>query len=187
MEESVELVNCWCAGLAAGEASTVCFGGAEQLFHSPANQSGSIIDPAAAFPDAARILAVRVGEAARKLGFKGIAGLDIGLAVDGRLVVFDPNFRFNASTSQLLFHESAVARSGLPVSRSVQLTPAAPFQDLSARLEAPIDEGWFVPTRIFNGEKHPLSEGKHIVTGFVLGQDRADADRAVDRFKDHVG
>ncbi len=179
MEEAVELVNCWCAGLAVGAAKTVCFGGAEQLFNSPANQSGSIIDPDAAFPEAARALAVQIGKNAGKLGFKGIAGLDIGLASDGRLIVFDPNFRFNSSTSQLLFHESAAARSGLSVSCSVQLTPTMSFSELAVHLEAPISDGWFVPTRIFNGEKHSLSEGRHIVTGFVLGRDRTDAKKAV--------
>jgi len=182
-EEYVELARCWCAGIAVDDAGTTCFGGAEQLFSSPAKQVGSLIDPENAFPAEGVALAIRIGEAARARGFLGIAGLDIGRALDGRLLVFDPNFRLNSSTSQLLFHDSASARSGLPVSLSFQVHPGGPFRVTASLLEAPITEGWFIPTRLFNGEKHPLSEGKHIVTGFVLGRDRADADQASDRLQ----
>jgi hypothetical protein len=179
VEQYIDVSHCWCAGIAVGRAGTVCFGGAEQLFEAPGKQSGTLIDPDAAFPPAGMALAEAIGEAARQRGFQGIAGLDIGLAADGNLVVFDPNFRINSSTSQLLFHQGAATRVGLPVSRSFQVFVGGPFKEVSARLEAPIEEGWFVPTRIFNGEKHPLSDGKHIVTGFVLGSTRAAAEAAV--------
>lgn len=176
VEQYIDVSHCWCAGIAVGNAGTVCFGGAEQLFDAPGKQSGTLIDPAAAFPPAGFTLAETIGETARQRGFQGIAGLDIGLTAEGHLVVFDPNFRINSSTSQLLFHPAAAARVGLPVSRSFQVFVGGPFKDVSTRLEAPIEEGWFVPTRIFNGEKHPLSDGKHIVTGFVLGSTRAETE-----------
>jgi hypothetical protein len=182
-EEAVALQACWCAGIAVTESGAVCFGGAEQLFHAPARQSGSMIDPDAAFPPEGRTLAEEVGLAAQALGFRGTAGLDIGLGHDGRLLVFDPNFRINASTHQLLLHDSAAARSGLRVSLSFQTTPGGPFKDLAARLEAPTEEGWFVPTRLFNGEKHLLSEGRHIVTGFVLGSTREEVGNAAHKLE----
>lgn len=183
VEEAMVLSGCWCAGIAVHEAGVTCFGGAEQLFHAPARQSGSMIDPGAAIPQEAKALAERVGQAARARGFRGIAGLDIGLSRDGRLVVFDPNFRFNSSTSQVMFHDSAADRAGLPVSRSFQACPGGSFRELARRLEAPIDEGWFVPTRLFNGERHPLAQGKHIATGFVLGRDREGADSSAARLE----
>jgi hypothetical protein len=171
-EEVVELSICWCAGIAVNEAGTICLGGAEQLFSAPAKQSGSIIDPDRAMPEAARSLATAIGENARVLGFRGIAGLDIGLASDGRLIVFDPNFRFNSSTPQVLFHDSAAKRAGLPVSLSFHGAFSGTFKELSTRLEAPIRDGWLVPTRVFNAEKHTLAHGKHLVTGFLLAKDR---------------
>ena len=183
VEEAVNLAGCWCAGIAVSESGAVCFGGAEQLFRAPARQFGSLIDPDASFPQEGRALAETVGMAAQRLGFRGVAGLDIGLGCDGRLLVFDPNFRINASTHQLLLHDSAAARSGLRVSRSFQASPGGPFKDLAERLDAPIGDGWFVPTRLFNGEKHPLSEGRHIVTGFVLGNSRQDAEDAARRLE----
>ncbi|MBN2169130.1 MAG: hypothetical protein JW738_07785 [Actinobacteria bacterium] len=182
-EEWADVSICWCAGISVIDSETICFGGAEQLFSSTARQSGSMIDPEFMFPDEGRLLAVRVGEVARSMGYRGIAGLDIGLRNDGRLVVFDPNFRLNASTSQLLFHDSAVARTGHSVTRSFHAEPYCTFKELTKRLEAPIREGWFVPIRIFNGEKHPLSMGQHFVTGFVIGHNRIEAEGAVQLLK----
>jgi hypothetical protein len=186
VEEWIEVDCCWCAGLAIDETSTLCFGGAEQLFSSPGKQSGSIIDPERPFTAKARQLAVRVGELARGMGFRGIAGLDIGRAKDGRYLVFDPNFRIASSSSQLLFHEAASVRSGLPVSQSFQSSPCAPFDEIAKRLHQPIEEGWFVPTRLFNGEKHPLSDGKHIITGFVMAADRDLATEAAKRLQQRL-
>jgi hypothetical protein len=55
-----------------------------------------------------------------------------------------------------------------------------------AGLEAPIADGWFVPTRLFNGEKHPLTMGKHLVNGFVLGHNRIEAENAAKSLKDSI-
>lgn len=182
-EEWLDIQCSWCVGLAISETQTRCFGGAEQLFASPCKQSGSIIDPARAMPAEATALATQIGEQARNQGFRGVAGLDLGLERSGRIVVFDPNFRIASSTAQLLFHPAAAARSGLPVSHSIQVTPAGSFNDIERKLRGPIEDGWFIPTRLFNGDKHPLSGGKHIVTGFVLGKDRHSASNAVKKLQ----
>ena len=186
VEEWVEVSICWCASIAIDDNETLCFGGAEQIFSSAAKQSGSIIDPEYIFPDEGRVLAVYVGEAARRLGYRGIAGLDMGLRNDGRLIVFDPNFRVNSSTAQLLFHDSAVNRTGYSVTCSFHAEPQCPFSKLSARLEAPIGDGWFIPTRLFNGEKHHLSRVRHIVDGFVLGHEKSKAEDAAKALRDDL-
>ena len=179
VEEWIDVLTCWCAGIVVGEDGTICFGGAEQVFSSPARQSGSVIDPENAFPEIGRKLATRIGEAARQQGFRGIAGLDIGLKTDGKLVVFDPNFRFNSSSTQLLFHDSATCRSSFPVSYSFHATPHGKFKVLTNRLKKAIDHGRFVPTRLFNGEQHPHANGTHVVTGFVLGENLKAAEAVV--------
>jgi hypothetical protein len=181
IEEWIDVACSWCVGLAVSEKETLCFGGAEQLFANSCKQSGSLVDSNHPIPQSVETLALLVGEKARLMGFLGIAGLDIGMDKAGRAVLFDPNFRVASSSAQLLFHPAAARRSGLPVSRSVQINPDGRFDQIAARLRGPTEEGWFVPTRIFNGEKHPLSGGRHIVTGFVLGQDRCSALETVER------
>ncbi|MES2980949.1 MAG: hypothetical protein V4727_01440 [Verrucomicrobiota bacterium] len=178
IEEWIDVDRCWCVGLAISETQTICYGGAEQMFSTPGKQSGSIVDSNFSFPDEGASLAVKVGEAARKLGFRGIAGLDIGRSADGRFILFDPNFRIASSSSQLLFHPAASLRSGLAVSQSFQVTPVGDFKHVAQKLHGPIDEGWFMPTRFFNVAKHTLSNGKHMVSGFVMGADREAASHA---------
>ena len=186
VEAALDVECCWCAGIGVAENETHSFGGAEQLFSAPGCQSGSLVDPERALPAQGVALAREVGEAARRLGFRGIAGLDIGRTRDGRLLVFDPNFRFNSSSAQLLFHPSAAARAGLAVSVSFDETVGGSFAEVAARLAAPIDEAWFVPLRLWNGEEHPLAEGRHQITGMVLGRDRREAEAARRRLHDRL-
>lgn len=175
VEEWLDVEACWCVNLLIREERTLCIAGVEQLFSSPGKQSGSIMDPEMMLPPAGVELAVRIGETAAKMGYRGIAGLDIGRTVDGRIIFFDPNFRHAASTPQALFHSSAVERSGLPVSLWFQIAPTRPFDEIAQKLHKPIGDGWFIPTRFFNGEKHPRSGGKHTVTGIIMGADRQSA------------
>lgn len=170
-----EVAICWCVGIVVTDEGTTCLGGAEQLFSAPARQRGSMIDPENLLPGEGRALAVRIGEAARQSGYRGIAGLDIGRCRDGRLVVFDPNFRINSSSAQLLFHDSAASRSGLAASCSFHGQAKGSFHTQAERLNGPIDEGWFIPTCLFDGEKHPESLGSHTIIGFVMGEHRQDA------------
>ena len=174
VEEKIALKNCWCAGIAVSATKTECFGGAEQIFSAPGRQAGNLIDSENAFPQAARRIVAQIGEKARELGFCGIAGVDIGLAENGRFYVFDLNFRFNASSTQLLFHESAVKQSGFPVSHSIQVEVQASLDELQSRIFPLIDEGRFVPSRFFNGDRHAASCGIHIINGFVYGTDRQE-------------
>ena len=186
IEQWVDVTCSWCVGLAISENETLCFGGAEQIFASACKQSGSIVDSSHPLPKSVEALALQVGEKARLMGFRGIAGLDIGIDKTGRPVLFDPNFRVASSSAQLLFHPAAAKRSGLTVSHSIQISPEGRFDHMASRLRSPLEEGWFVPTRIFNGEKHPLSGGRHIVTGFVLGGHRESVLNSVKKFSELV-
>jgi len=181
VEDVIAVRSCWCAAIVVEQNKTSFAGAAEQVFTSPGQQSGSIIDPQNLLPAAGVQLAIDVGEAARDKGFIGMAGLDIGLATDGRFIVFDPNFRFNASSSQVLFHGSAAQRSGLSASHSFHVTTPLQLSDLVQRLHGPIDDGWFVPTRLIDGKLLPAAKGKSVCTGFVLGENRHDAIARCDR------
>jgi hypothetical protein len=176
-EEDAGVTYCWCASIVVGDQGTTYAGFAEQDFAGPGRQKGSVIDPEHPFPLEGQRLACAVGDAARALGFRGIAGLDIGQRVDGRMVVFDPNFRFNSSTAQAMFHASAARRAGLPASRSFHHAGPRTCLDLTTRLAGPIDAGWFVPTRLLDAALLPAADGKSVVTGFVLGHDQADTTR----------
>jgi hypothetical protein len=175
VEEALSVQTCWCAAIAVGVSETTYLGAAEQLFSAPGRQSGSVIDATNLLPPEGATLAVLAGEAARKQGFIGLAGLDIGLTSDARLVVFDPNFRINASTAQVMLHDSAARRGGFSASASVQIVTPVPFSQIFGRLRSPIDDGWFVPTRLVDGALLSTAEGRSMCSGFVLGRNRKSA------------
>jgi hypothetical protein len=175
VERDVPVRCCWCVMILVRRDGTTCVGAAEQTFQSAARQSGSVIDPDNPLPPGAAELAVKVGDVARRQGFIGIAGLDIGLAHDGRLIVFDPNFRFNASSTQVLLHGSASRRGGFSASASVFTTTRLALADIAKAVRGPIDDGWFVPTRLIDAALLPEAEGISFCTGFVLGACREEA------------
>lgn len=176
VEEHIPLTTCWAVQIAVTDAGTRYGGSTEQTFASPGVQDGSLHDAGHPFP--APGLAISVGEAARHRGFRGLAGLDIGLAEDGRLIVFDPNFRTTSSTSVALFAPAAIARTGLPVALTVDVFAPVPLAAMIAATRGPVADGWFVPTRMLDAALFPPAGGLSRVSGFVLARDRAAAARA---------
>ena len=177
VETDMDVVSCWCVSLVLTDTGVRCAGAAEQLFSEPGKQSGSIINPANPFPKAAIALALDVGEAARAKGYRGVAGLDIGLTTDGRLIVFDPNFRIQGSTAQVILHGSATKRSGLPVSQAASFNSSLNIRQLARAIGGAVDDGWYVPVRLIDGARHPEPPSNSTLTGFVLGKTPADAER----------
>lgn len=171
LETHVPVVRSWCAAFSVADDGTTYLGCAEQLFERPGHQSGSLIDTRRMPTGVVQALVVSIGEKARAMGYRGLAGCDLGQAEGGRLVVFDPNFRMNASTSQVVFHR-LLARSGPPVvSRSVNLRTPQPFADLVPLLREWIGARRFVPTRLLDAALLPAALGQTFVTGFVVGCD----------------
>jgi hypothetical protein len=175
VEDALDVERCWCAALAVEEEEATFIGAAEQVFGTPGKHSGNVIDPEWPLPAEGAELARLVGERARQEGFRGVAGLDIGRTTDGRLIVFDPNFRINSSSAQVLFHDAACRRAGLTVSLAVHVSSALPFKEAARRLVGPIDDGWFVPTRILDAGRLGGAPAQSSYRGFVLAGDRAGA------------
>jgi hypothetical protein len=176
VEQELPVERCWCANLAVSDSGVVYLGAAEQMFSAPGCQSGSIVDPDNPLPPEGVDLAVKIAEAARAMGFIGVVGLDIGRISDGRLIVFDPSFRFNACTQQILLHKAATDRAGHTVSRSVVANVPLSVRDLIKRVQGAVEDGWLVPTRIVDRLILANEKGHSILNGFVLGRDRLEAE-----------
>lgn len=183
VEEAIDLQASWCMNIAVTSRSVTYVSGVEQVFASPGKQSGSIIDPTNPPPAESIELVKQIGEAARKLGFLGPAGIDVGLARDGRIYAFDPNFRFTSSYVQGLLHASAAARSDLSTSLSVGSFTALGIRSLLNALRGPVGDGWLVPTRIIDGALLPAAKGRCHYAGFVLGRNREQAEKRAEELK----
>ncbi|MEZ6002119.1 hypothetical protein [Hyphomonas sp.] len=175
VEEAVPVRGCWCVSLSIDDEGVRYLGAADQLFSAPAHQIGNIIDENDPFPMGGVKAALAIGENARTMGFRGPAGMDIGVSDEGRIVVFDPNFRTQASTQQAMFHPAAAKRGGFHASRSLNVNSDLDIRDAERALRRHIDSGRVVICRAIDGREMPSVTSASIVTGFVLGESRDDA------------
>ncbi len=166
IEEAVETGSCWCLSLAILESHVRYLGAATQLFTEPAKQYGSKIDPDDLPPDSVVAIALAIAERARVMGYRGIAGFDIGVTSAGQPFVFDLNFRIAGSTPQVLLHEASVGRVNARVSQSWNKMVRG---GLAPALERICDFsrcGKFVPIRLY--EATPATGGRSLITGMVV-------------------
>jgi len=174
VERLEDFADLWCAGFAVLDERVRWLGASRHRLNERGLQSGNLLGAGAALPEAGRraieALAARAGE----LGFRGVAGCDLGRTRDGRLLIFDLNFRLNASTAMLLLQPAAAARSGLPAAiNCLFATAAAPLE--MARLLLPwVEAGRLVPTRVLDHRLLPSRTARTSLTGFLLGRDEAD-------------
>jgi hypothetical protein len=145
----------------------------EQILDAGLKQQGSWVgesEPTEAMLEACR----PVLERAAARGYYGVCGIDCA-EVDGRIVIFDLNFRFNASTAPALIVKAWREMTGRPViGRLCGVSTSKSFELLAAALEAGIDERWLVPYWIFDADAHPALTAPHRAAVVVLGTDRDD-------------
>lgn len=175
MESHIKVRRSWCACILVSPDQVIFAGCAEQIFDLPGKQSGSLIDANDAPSSEMATLMTTIGERARQAGFIGIAGCDVGETDEGQLVAFDPNFRLNASSAQVLLHASATARTGAHVTQSVTLRSQRRFPEMTARLERWVACGRFVPTRGLDAHHLAAAQGISTIAGFVVEHSRASA------------
>jgi len=166
VELAMDIETSWCNNVAISEEKSIYLGAAIQLFDKPARQEGSRIDPYRAPSEETVRIALGIAERGRSLGFRGIAGFDIGEDRSGKPFVFDLNFRFVSSTGQVLLHEWAVGRTKARVSESWSHFIVCPLSPALDRIREFAEKGLFVPTRLFEGT--PLSDGRSLITGFIV-------------------
>lgn len=180
VEEAVDIGTCWCMGVAVLDDGVRFLGGAAQTFSAPAVQKGNRIDPSDAPPGEAVEAALEIAERGRSRGYRGIAGFDMALDANGRLYVFDLNFRLNASTTALLLHDSAVKRIGATVSETWAANVEKP---LAAAIDALLpfaEAGTFVPTRFYDAT--PQSRGMSTIGGLIIADSAAETQRLGEAF-----
>jgi len=173
VELALDIETSWCINVAIREEKSNYLGAAIQLFEEPARQEGSRIDPDKAPSEETVRIALGIAERGRSLGFRGIAGFDIGEDRSGKPFVFDLNFRFVSSTGQVLLHEWATERVKARVSESWGCFVPGPLAPALDRILEYAQKGLFVPTRLYEGTD--LSDGRSLITGFIV----ADSPREI--------
>lgn len=168
VEFALDIPICWCLNLSILGDRIEYLGAAIQQFSSPGQQSGSLIDPRRDPPATAVEEVLRIARKAQRLGYRGLAGFDLGLTPDARPYVFDLNFRLVSSTVQLLLHQSAVERIGARLTESWHQLITGPLAPALAAIEAFGQSGRFVPCRLW--EASAESRGHSMITGFLVAE-----------------
>lgn len=151
IEKDYGPVPSWCAGVAILDNEVQWLGASLQVFSKPPNQIGSILldeDP----PTEVRSTAIGIANMARDMGYRGIAGFDIGVRRELGPVVFDLNFRPNSSTGLLLAGRAALKVTGLPVAHSFFLRHDGPLTALLDAVETAAAAGRLIPGSVFDRE-----------------------------------
>lgn len=164
----------WCAGFAVLDDSVRWLGASRHRLSEGGLQAGNIMGGSPALPEAGREAVLTLAARAGTLGYRGLAGCDIGLTVEGRLLIFDLNFRLNASTVMLLLQPAAAKRSGLPLAINAYLSSPLPEAELVRRLLPAVESGHLVPTRVLDHRLLASGSDQRSVTGFVSGRDARD-------------
>lgn len=168
VELALEIPICWCLNLSIQRDHIEYLGAAIQLFASPGQQCGSRIDPSQMPPASAVEEVMRIARKAQQMGYRGLAGFDLGLTAQARPFIFDLNFRMVSSTAQLLLHQSAVERIGARVTESWHRITQGPLAPALAAIEPLGRSGRFVPCRLW--EATPESQGCSMITGFLVAE-----------------
>ncbi len=164
----------WCAGFAVLDDAVRWLGASRHRRTEAGLQAGNVMGCGAPLPDAARQAIEALAAAAGRLGYRGLAGCDVGQTQDGRLLIFDLNFRLNSSSVLLLLQPAAAARSGRPVAIDWHLRAASKPETLAARLLPWIERGQLVVTRVLDHRLLPSRSPLSSASGFLLGADEAD-------------
>lgn len=112
VEEYLDIKNNWCLNYATLGSEVVFLGGSEQIVDAAGAYLGNWLAPNSPPPPNAIALGRAVMDQAVTLGFRGIAGFDMGVLGDGAVKVFDLNFRPNGSTPAILLLPALVDAIG---------------------------------------------------------------------------
>ena len=174
LEQEIPFIATWCLNYAVFDRKIRWLGGAEQLFSSPGNQCGSLIDPALQPPAEAIDIGRDICASAQARGYRGIAGLDMCVDADGRVFFFDLNFRLASSTCFILL-SSAIEDQNL-VGLTVGCEFPGPLLDALRRLVDLARARRFIPLHLYDGTTCKLGNALSVVSGFVRGEGRDAAE-----------
>ncbi len=178
VEEYLSFTRSFCLNFAADHAGTLHYlGSADQVVNSAGVYMGGWIGPELTPPPHAIDIGYDIMRRAMKLGYVGYAGFDFGLLDNGRVVVFDLNFRSCASTPALLWFPELQRRFGADCHvRIMGLARAGTFQDFCRALRPLVLEGHYFPLGAFDPSRSEWTSRAPAAKGLVAGRNRAETE-----------
>jgi hypothetical protein len=171
VEDAFEFERSFCVQFAITPDGMVRYlGAAEQIINEHCGYAGSWFDLRTE-PDVGFIeLGTAISELASALGYYGIAGYDMARRADGKVIVFDLNFRINGSTTALLLSQSIFAARGTPVLRSGRWQGTGTFADLRDVVMRATEAGWLVPYAVVDPQYSSTPDAHPLLGALIVGE-----------------
>lgn len=150
---------------------------ADQVCDARGRYLGNWIGAVGGVPSAAASAGKKIAEPAAALGYRGFAGLDMAVCADGRLRVFDLNFRVNGSTVAVLLSEEIRRLRGMPVMRLRSFLAGADFGGMIAGAREAVARGILVPLATYQPAESGRPADPPRLLGLVPGKSRMDVRR----------
>lgn len=155
---------------AKGEISYL--GSAEQISDMQGKYFGNWLDDNCQAPTDAIDAGRRVAENGYKHGYWGCVGMDMAIMEDGRILIFDLNFRINGSTAALLLSANLRKKYGAPAMRLAGLRSTNSYQSMIKAIYTAMDKGLFVPLVTCNPDATEHLPNLPRASGLILGKTR---------------
>jgi hypothetical protein len=149
-------------------------GGSEQICDSKGSYCGSLIDKTSPPPDQTIALGRQIAQIGARLGYRGIAGFDVVVTRDERVLALDLNYRPVATTAQVFLQAHLSETRSFQVSRLAICRFEGALAHILRLCRPFIDAGWLVPLSTFDPLEGGLGEGRALARFLLLGQDLAE-------------
>lgn len=139
------------------------------------NWLGDEVAPPPSLTDAAR----QVVEKARQAGYYGFLGIDGALLTNGKCVIYDLNFRLNASSLPMAIYPAAAKRHNASVSLSRYWRGTGNFNAMLNSARIAMDKGLLLPLGAMDPTGTAYPDARPMMNGLLLGTSRAELIDAV--------
>jgi hypothetical protein len=151
IEELLEIAENYCVQYSISpDGSAKYLGWSSQICLPNGAHAGNLLDPATQPPESVIELGASIAAEGGRLGFSGIAGFDIVVTMDGRVLAIDLNFRLVSSTAHVLLHPRLSGERGLAASRLAFCSYPGSLDDMMKAVRPAIDKGWLVPLATYD-------------------------------------
>jgi hypothetical protein len=123
--------------------------------------------------------ATQTVERASRMGYIGFAGIDATVLADGRPLIFDLNFRVNASTLPVMLLPALRRYFGCETFQSRWWRGAGSCEALLAALRSPVARRVLLPLGVFDAPRAGYMDRPPVVYGVLAGEDRPAVEAAV--------
>jgi len=177
VEEFLQISRNLCLNYAVTPmGETIFLGCAEQLSDRNGLYLGNWLGDGIEAPAEAVEIGARVVMKGFNLGYFGLVGIDMAVLNDGRIMVFDLNFRINGSTTPLLLAKSVMATFGRPLIRVDRFVGTGAYQEMIDVVYGEMGKGKLVPVASYDPEAGGYPAGQPRLIAMVLGETRDEVD-----------